>query len=144
MKRNREKVCVINSELDVNDISNRVYFVNYNEKGMLLRNRKFKSVIDTNSEIVKLLDIQSNVFELKFKQLWHWSYLCSCALGISKGKKILIFPWISSTECSVQSYRINKLFEYAQQNELIVVIPTDSIETLKSNTVYNMKYNIYE
>lgn len=138
------KFYINNFEIDIKDLRKSIYFINFKEKGLFLRSRKFKSTIDTNSEIIKLLDIQENVFDLRVKQLWHWSYLCSCAIGINKGKNILLFPWISATECSIQSYRINKLFEYSQQNDLIVIIPTDSIETLKNNTICNMKYSTYE
>lgn len=139
-----ERFFIDDSAVSLKDIRKNTYFINLKEKSFFLKNRKFKSMIDTNSKIIELLDIQSAVFDLRFKQLWHWSYLCSCAIGINKGKNILFFPWINAKECSIQSYRINKLFEYSQQNDLIIIIPTDSIEIFENNLIEGMGYSIYE
>ena len=135
-------IYIDNYKVNTKHLSEKMYFINIKENGFFLRNKKLKNVIDADSEIVKLLDIPDNVFEQKLKQLWHWSYLCSCAIGIEKGKQILIFPWISATECSIQSYRFNKLYEYSTKNDLIVIIPTESIEILKNNIIDDMKYSI--
>lgn len=126
----------------IKDLKKQLYYVNYQQSSFFKKNQKYKKMIDVNSEIVHSLDIQKKVFNLRFKQLWHWSYLCSCAIGISKGKRILIFPWIDSKECSVQAYRLSKLFEYSLKNEIIVIVPTNNIDDLDKNPLKKMVYNV--
>lgn len=140
------------SKINIKDFRKIVYYINQKEKGIFLRNRKYKSAIKPDSEIAKLFGIHTKVFDLKFRQLWHWSYLCSCACAIKKGKTALIFPWIDGLECAIQTYRFAKLFEYSKQHEMIVIIPTDNVEKMKNdinyavkkNTIFDLEYNVID
>ncbi len=141
--RLESNIYINNSLVSTKQLQKYIYYVNYYESTYIRKNVKFKRMIDINSEIVRSLDINNEVFDLQFKQLWHWSYLCSCAIGIFKGKNILVFPWINSKECSVQAYRLYKLSEYAKTHDLLIIIPTDSVDKLEDNpNRYDMEYNI--
>lgn len=146
------KIYIEKSEINFKDFAQKTYYVNIKESSFFLKNVKFKRIIKPDSEIAKLLDIQDKVFDLKFRQLWHWSYLCSCARAIKKGKTIIFFPWLDALECSIQAYRFSKLYEYSKQHDLIIIIPTDSIDRMKKNIkesgkngfILDFEYNVLE
>lgn len=141
---NNQHIFINDSIVNYKSLKKHIYYVNVKEKKMLFRNMKFKSLIKSDSDIIRELDIESELFDLRLKQLWHRSYICSCAIGIKKGKKILIFPWINAKECSVQSYRIKKLYDYSKQHDLIVIIPTESIEIFKNTIIESTEYTVFE
>ncbi len=82
-------------------------------------------------------DYDPPLLQHRIEQLSHWIYLCSCMSEILAGRKILCFPWIPKRETAVQSYRLSLLAEYAQENDIIVIIPT---ETLDAETINGMNY----
>lgn len=149
-KKMQNKICeendvliyVNNITFSANELRKKIFWVNEHENSFFKKRRKFKNVIDINSEIVTSLDIQPKVFDLQLRRLWHWSYLCSCAIGISKGKQIFIFPWIRGKECAIQSYRFQKLYEYSIANNLTVLIPTDDLSQLENDKQKTLKYNV--
>lgn len=144
-KKQKDTIIILdNHEVSARVFKKYAYFVNCKEKTFLHRHRKLKSMIHPDSKIAEALDVHSEVFDLRFQQLWHWSYVCSCAIGLEKGKTILFFPWIPAKECCVQSYRIKKLYEYAQSNDLIVIIPTDSLDNFRTIISEDVKYSVYK
>ncbi|MBR5684212.1 MAG: hypothetical protein IKW96_13240 [Ruminococcus sp.] len=140
--KNGGSVFLDDKPVPIDDFRRDIFYVNLREKGFFQKRRRFRSLIDVNSKLVKALDIQPKVFDMRLQQLWHWSYLCSCAIGISEGKRYLIFPWINSTECSIQSYMFMKLYEYTVKNGIAVLIPTDSVRKLEMNKMEGFVYNI--
>lgn len=136
------KISIENEVISFDYFKKNVFWVNNHEKSFFKRRRKYKKMIRYDSEIVSSLEIPQKVFEMQLRHLWHWSFLCSCAIGISKGKKIFVFPWINSGECSVQTYRFLKLSEYALTNNLTVLIPTDDLSRLENNKDPKLSYKI--
>ena len=121
--------------IDFKSLRQSVYYVAYNEL-TLLKKIKFKNILkffekwgDTKLNIYKQfelnkIDSEFGIMDRKFEQMSHWIYFCSCLVGILKGKRILCFPWINASEILIQSYRFNILSKYAQENDLIIIIPT--------------------
>ncbi len=140
--KNEHRLFLDNKLVPFEDFQRNVFYVNLHEKSFFQKRRKFRSVIDTNSELINALDIQPKVFDMRLQYLWHWSYLCSCAIGLSKGKKYLVFPWIDRTECSIQSYRFMKLYEYSVKQGIAVIIPTNGVEKLEMSKMKGFVYNI--
>ena len=138
LKKGR-RIFLDNKLVPFEDFQRNIFYVNLHEKSFFQKRRRFRSVVDTNSELIRALDIKPKVFDMRLQHLWHWSYLCSCAIGLSKGKKYLIFPWIDSTECSIQSYRFAKLYDYSVKHGIAVIIPTNSVEKMEmKGFVYNV------
>lgn len=113
--------------VDFNQIKRLSYYINKNEMKLINRKKTMKRFLYDDKLLLEF-NIDSCIKKRRFISLSHWSYLCSCIIGLSRGKQILCFPWIPNSEVNVQAYRFNLLAEYAKKNDVIVVIPTDAEE----------------
>ncbi|MGN0696069.1 MAG: hypothetical protein ACI4J5_04795 [Oscillospiraceae bacterium] len=99
----------------------------------------------TERDIVRCFGLEESLLDMPFDSMGHWHYLCSCIIGILKGKKILCFPWLHSGEVSLQTYRFKYLSRFAEKNGIIVLIPTAEIcEYDRSFIEYPYNYIRYE
>lgn len=128
------KFYIDNRQVDFSLIKKYSYYVNYNEFRLFNRNRTIMSMLK-NIDILNSFDIEKTIVKKKFMELNHWSYFCSCLIGLSKGKNILCFPWIPHKEICIQSYRFSLLAEYAKENELVIIIPTDKIDICTNDDI---------
>ncbi|MDO5561143.1 MAG: hypothetical protein Q4F95_16315 [Oscillospiraceae bacterium] len=103
------------------------YSLNYNEMSFLNRKRKLKSMIKGSSTLTDVFEISDDLLNTRFESLWHYSYLCSLAVGLSKNKKIFLFPYLPCKECFIQVYRLNLICSYADSDDMIAIIPTDNV-----------------
>lgn len=142
------------SIMDIKSLRKLTYYVGFDEL-IFLKKVKLKKVLnwckywknekDGIYKNMKLEEIDSEckIMNRKFEQMGHWIYFCSCLVGIAKGKKIFCFPWIDAKETLIQSYRFNLLAKYAQENDIIIIIPTSPLdEQAKHQIEYSYNYVI--
>ena len=130
------------TEIDIKSLNSLSYYVNYNELKFYNRKKALKKFLKGNcQEIIKKFELEDGLMERNFFELEHWSYICSCIIGILKNKTIFCFPWIPEKEVRIQSYRFKILSEYALMNNLYIIIPTNMFDDYtKQHITYD--YNI--
>lgn len=140
---------VDNELISLNELRKLTYYVAYNEKKYLKKIKlntalnmckDWSNIKDDVCKQFKLRDIDEDGYLMgrRFEQLSHSIYLCSCLLGIAKGKKIFCFPWLSESETLLQTYRFSLLSEYALKNDLIIIIPTPLFFNRKKEYPYKL------
>ncbi|MGN1415300.1 MAG: hypothetical protein ACI4XF_00515 [Oscillospiraceae bacterium] len=119
--------------ISLKDLRKMTYYVSYDERTVFSR-MKFRAMLKlfgsrsiTESKLVRCFGLEEFILDRQFRCLGHWHYLCSCIIGILKGKKILCFPWLHSGEVALQTYRFRFLSRFAEKNGIIVLIPTAEI-----------------
>ena len=123
------------SKIELNKVRKISYYVNYNEFKCFHKKIKLKRWLKNETKIIKAFELTERLLEKNFYQLEHWSYLCSCAIGIMNNKKILCFPLIPEKEVRIQSYRFKLLSKYALLNDLYVIIPINHINEYTKETI---------
>lgn len=112
-----------------NPILNKIPYKYSNPKRMIeheIRKNKNKC---SYSDILELLNIEEYYerFDRSWRYLGNNKWICSVALGIARGKRFFLMPWMYKSVLEYQEYRNKQIYNAIKKVGGIVVFPVEGI-----------------